>query len=68
MTRSSFSIENGFKMAHWWLLPFYGKWLAYFPLPLDKPYDIFLAAQKGTQPVETVDPQNRHSLRIINLS
>lgn len=34
-------------MAQWWLLPFYGKWLAYFLLSLDKPYDIFLGFQEN---------------------
>ncbi len=49
-------------MANWQLLPFYGNWLVYFPLSLDKTYDIFLAAQKVTQPVESVDPMFKPQL------
>ncbi len=54
-------------MANWQLLPFYGNWLVYFPLSLDKTYDIFLAAQKVTQPVKSVDHNTGHSfLGVMN--
>ncbi len=43
-------------MANWQLLPFYGNWLVYFPLSLDKTYDIFLTAQKSDSAGEIRGP------------